>query len=119
LLEEINVRQYGVHASSRTPVGKAFKVGFYWPTMKKYATDLVQRCEACQFLAKQQHIPAQHLQTIPVTWLFTCLGSDMIGPVKKAQGGNTHVLVAISKFTKWIEYKPIATLTSAKAVEFI
>jgi hypothetical protein len=29
------------------------------------------------------------------------------------------VLVAIDKFTKWIEYKPITTLTSAKAVEFI
>jgi transposase InsO family protein len=43
----------------------------------------------------------------------------MIGPFKKAQGGYTHVLVAIDKFTKWIEYKPIASLTSAKAVDFI
>jgi hypothetical protein len=43
----------------------------------------------------------------------------MIGPFKKAQDGYTHILVAIHKFTKWIEYKPIATLTSAKAVEFI
>jgi hypothetical protein len=47
------------------------------------------------------------------------LGLDMIGPFKKAQGGYTHVLVAIDKFTKWIEFKPIASLTSAKAVEFI
>jgi transposase InsO family protein len=43
----------------------------------------------------------------------------MIGPFKKAQGGYTHILVAIDKFTKWIEYKPIASLTLAKAVEFI
>jgi transposase InsO family protein len=43
----------------------------------------------------------------------------MIGPFKKAQGGYTHILIAIDKFTKWIEYKPIASLTSAKAVEFI
>jgi hypothetical protein len=43
----------------------------------------------------------------------------MIGPLKKPQAGYTHVLVAIDKFTKWIEYKPIASLTSAKAVEFI
>jgi hypothetical protein len=34
----------------------------------------------------------------------------MIGPFKKAQGGYTHVLVAIDKFTKWIEFKPIASL---------
>jgi hypothetical protein len=40
----------------------------------------------------------------------------MIGPFKKAQGGHTHVLVAIDKFTKWIEYKPIASLTSAVGV---
>jgi transposase InsO family protein len=43
----------------------------------------------------------------------------MIGPFNKAQGGYTDVQVAIDKFTKWIEYKPIASLTSAKAVEFI
>jgi transposase InsO family protein len=43
----------------------------------------------------------------------------MIGPFKKAQGGYTHVLVAIDKFTKWVEYKLIASLTTAKAVEFI
>jgi hypothetical protein len=43
----------------------------------------------------------------------------MIGPFKKAQGGYTHILVAIDKFTKLIEFKPIASLTSAKAVEFI
>jgi hypothetical protein len=55
----------------------------------------------------------------PVTWSFACWGLDMIKPFKKAQGGYTHVLVAIDKFTKWIEYKSIASLTSAKAVEFI
>jgi hypothetical protein len=43
----------------------------------------------------------------------------MIKPFKKSQGGYTHVLVAIDKFTKWIEYKPVATLISAKVVEFI
>jgi hypothetical protein len=25
---------------------KAFRAGFYWPTVKKDTTDLVQRCEA-------------------------------------------------------------------------
>jgi hypothetical protein len=43
----------------------------------------------------------------------------MIGPFKKAQGNYDHVLVAIDKFTKWIEVKLIMTLTPAKAVEFI
>jgi hypothetical protein len=119
LLDEIHAGQCGVHDASRTLVGKAFRSGFYWPTMKGDTAELVQKCEVCQFLSKQQHLPAQQLQTIPVTWLFACRGLDMIGPFKKAQGGYTHILVAIDKFTKFIEYKPIASLTSAKAMEFI
>jgi transposase InsO family protein len=119
LLDEIHAGQCGIHAASGTLVGNVFRSGFYWPIAKGDAAELVQRCEACQFLSKQQHLPAQQLQTIPGTWPFVCWGLDMIGPFKKAQGGYTHVLVAIDKFTKWIEYKPIASLTSAKAVEFI
>jgi transposase InsO family protein len=34
-------------------------------------------------------------------------------------GGFTHVLVAIDKLTKWIEYKPIATLSTDQVVTFI
>jgi hypothetical protein len=41
LLEEIHVGQCGVHAASRTLVGKAFRASFYWLTAKKDATDLV------------------------------------------------------------------------------
>ena len=33
-------------------------------------------------------------------------------------GGYTHLFVAIDKFTKWIEAKPVATITAAKAKEF-
>jgi hypothetical protein len=100
LLDEIHAGQCGVHAASRTLVGKAFRSGFYWPTAKRDAAELVQKCEACQFLSKQHHLPVQQLQTIPVTWSFACWGLDMIRPFKKAQGGYTHILVAIDKFKK-------------------
>jgi hypothetical protein len=61
LLEEIHSGQCGMHAASRTLVGKVFRSGFYWPTTKSDAAELVQICEACQFLSKQQHLPAQQL----------------------------------------------------------
>jgi hypothetical protein len=44
---------------------------------------------------------------------------DLIGPFKKAKGGFTHIFVAVDKFTKWIKVKPTASITAAKAVEFI
>ena len=42
-----------------------------------------------------------------------------MGPLKEAQGGYTHIFVAIDKFTKWIEVKPVSSTSAAKAAEFI
>ena len=43
----------------------------------------------------------------------------MVGPFKTARGGLTHLLVAMDKFTKWIEAKPIKSLNGPTAVTFI
>jgi hypothetical protein len=44
---------------------------------------------------------------------------DLVGPLKKAKGGFTHIFIVVDKFTKWIKVKPAASITAAKAVEFI
>jgi len=36
-----------------------------------------------------------------------------------AVSGYSHIFVAIDKFTKWIEVKPVTATTAAKAAEFI
>ena len=41
----------------------------------------------------------------------------MIGPFKKAPDGFRWVYVAIDKFSKWIEYKPLVQSTVKKAAE--
>ena len=45
-------------------------------------------------------------------------GLDMVGPFKMAPGGFTHLLVAVDKFTKWIEAKPITNICSEQAIKF-
>ena len=55
---------------------------------------------------------------IPITWPFTVWGLDLVGPLKKAPGGFTHLLVTIDKFTKWIEARPISAIKSEQAVLF-
>jgi hypothetical protein len=47
LLIEIHGGECGNHASSRTLVGKAFRHGFYWPTILQDVIKLVKRCKAC------------------------------------------------------------------------
>ena len=46
------------------------------------------------------------------------LGLDMVGPLKKGLGGFTYLLVAVEKFTKWIEAKPITNIYSEEVVKF-
>jgi hypothetical protein len=46
-------------------------------------------------------------------------GIDVVGPFRTAPGGYKHILVAVDKFTKWIEVRPVAKVTSEEAVKFI
>ena len=55
---------------------------------------------------------------IPITWPFMVWGLDLVGPLRTAPGGFTHLLVTIDKFTKWIEARPISTIKSEQAVLF-
>jgi hypothetical protein len=118
-LQEIHGGECGNHAAFANLVGKAYRSGFYWPTALTDAQDLVQRCKGCQFFAKQQHVPAQVLRTIPSSWPFAVWGLDSVGPFKTAPGGYKHILVAVDKFTKWIEVHPVAMVTSKEDAKFI
>jgi IS30 family transposase len=51
-------------------------------------------------------------------WPFSVWGLDLVGPLKKAPRGYTHLLVTIDKFSKWIEACPITKIKSEQAVLF-
>jgi len=118
LLEDIHSGACGHHAVPQTLVRNAFRQGFYWPTAVADDTEIVRTCEGCQFYARQIHLPAQALQTIQITWLFAVWGLDLVGPLQKAPGGFTHLLVTIDKFSKWIEVRPITRIKAEQAVLF-
>jgi hypothetical protein len=67
LLAEIHSGTYGNHAASRTLVGKAFRVGFYWPYAVADVEKLVRHCANCQFFSKRVRMPAQEIQTTPAS----------------------------------------------------
>jgi transposase InsO family protein len=118
LLQEIHAGTCGHHAEPRTLVEKAFRQVFYWSTAVADSKDIVKRCEGCQFYARQTHLSVQALQTIPITWPFTVWNLDMVGPLRQAPGGFTHLLVAVDNFSKWIEARPIVNVHSEEAVSF-
>jgi transposase InsO family protein len=42
----------------------------------------------------------------------------MVGSLRQVPEGFTHLLVAVDKFSKWIEARPIANVSSDEAVSF-
>jgi hypothetical protein len=42
----------------------------------------------------------------------------MVGTLRQAPGGFTHLLVAVDKFSKWIEARPIVNIRSEEVVSF-
>jgi ribonuclease HI len=99
LLQEIHSGACGHHATPRALVGNAFRQGFYWPTAVADATRIVRTCQGRQFYARQTHLPAQALQTIPITWLFAVWGLDLVGPLQKAPGATRTCWSPSTNFT--------------------
>jgi hypothetical protein len=100
--------------------GQAFRIGFYWLTAIEDAKDIVQRFEACQRFASRPHVPAAELQAIPLSWPFAQWGLDMVAKLHKSwPGEHVYMLVAVDKFTKWVEAAPVTTQDSKAAINFI
>ena len=78
--------------------------------MLAVAEDLVKKCNDCQRFKAKSHQLASALKTIPITWPFAVWRLDMVGPFKTARCGMTHLLVAVDKFTKWIEARLVKKL---------
>lgn len=64
-------------------------------------------------------MPATTLKTIPLTWLLVVWGLDMVGKLPPSLGGHKFLLVAINKFIKWIEAKPVTNLEADTTVKFV
>ena len=56
---------------------------------------------------------AQELPMIPITWPFAVWGLDMVGPFKRSKDKKTHLLVAVDKFTKWVEAELVSKCDAA------
>jgi hypothetical protein len=91
---------------------------FYWSKAASDATELVQKCENCKKCARDQKQPSSLTQLIQPTWPLLRWGLDLLGPLPPAQGNLKYVVVAVEYFSKWIEVKPLTTITSVTVQKF-
>ncbi|KAI5328089.1 hypothetical protein L3X38_027485 [Prunus dulcis] len=119
VLREIHGGVCGDHSRSRSLAHKAFRQGYYQPTMHQDANTLVKRCDKCQRFGNIPNIPAEPLTLIVSPWPFTQYGLDLIGPMSQGKGQVKYVVVAVDYFTKWVEAEALATITAARMEDFI
>jgi hypothetical protein len=119
ILKDIHAGVCGHHTSSRAIAAKGFRAGFYWLIAIEDAKDIVRKCEACRRFTSRPHAPAGELQPIPLSWPFAQWGLNMVGKLHKSWlEGHVYMLVAVDKFTKWVEVAPVTTQDSIAAVNF-
>jgi hypothetical protein len=119
LLQEIHSGVYEAHSSWRSIVGKAFRHGFYWPTAKDDAMEIVTKCKECQFFQKQTMKHANPLRPIDLSGPFAVWGIDIVGILPRAPGDFMFLFIDIDTFTKWMEATPVVNITQEAAVKFL
>lgn len=103
----------GSHISTRSLAKKAIKQGVFWPTMIKDALEVCKTCEACQKNTNFVNTPSSMTQLITPTWPLQRWGIDLVGPLPAAQGNCRFTVVVVEYFTKSMEAKPLASISSA------
>ncbi|GJR16221.1 reverse transcriptase domain-containing protein [Tanacetum coccineum] len=115
----IKIKARRMHSGLRSMVAKAIRFGYYWPTMHKDARNIIRKCDDCQTHQPVPRNPQQNLTPITSPWPFYKWGIDISGLFPEAQGKVKFLIVAIDYFTKWIEAKPVATITRSQVKKFV
>jgi hypothetical protein len=118
LLHEIHSGMCSHHLGTRALLQKAFRQGFYWPSAVADADDIVRQCPECQRHAPYNKFASNEIQLIPAVWPFARWGIDIVGPLPTAPGNYTHAVVAVEYFSKWVEAKPLLSITLATIQKF-
>lgn len=107
-----------MHSGGRSLTTRVTRAGYYWPTLRKDCIDWSKRCDECQRYAKLSYSHPEELHNIISPWPFAIWGLEILGPFPMARGQINFFLVGVDYFTKWIEAKPLATITTQKVQSF-
>ncbi|XP_048425736.1 uncharacterized protein LOC103946071 [Pyrus x bretschneideri] len=119
VLREIHEGVYGDHTGSGSLAHKAFRQGYYWPTLYQDAIRISRSCDKCQRYVTIHHSSPEPLTPMISHWPFAQWGLDLIGPMPAGKGKVRYAIVAVDYFTKWAEVEPLATITEVKIEDFV
>ncbi|GJR46637.1 reverse transcriptase domain-containing protein [Tanacetum coccineum] len=118
VIREVHMGSCEMHDGLRQVVAKAMNLGYYWPSMHRDARELIRACDDCQARASVPKLPKADMISVTSAWPFMKLGMYIVGPLPEDPGRVKYLTVATDYFTKWMEAKPLATITGRQVVNF-
>jgi hypothetical protein len=98
---------------------KSRRHGFYCPTVKDDAMEIITKCKDCHFFQKQIMKHVNPFRSIDLSWPFAIWGIDIVGVLPRAPRGFRFLFVTIDIFTKWIEAMQLVNITQEAAAKFL
>ena len=95
----------GGHRSYKATL-KTLQQVAYWPSMARDTQLYVQGCLVCCQFQPSRPLNRAPLQGRGITFPWSHLQMDWIGPVPKSSRGNKYLLTVTCSFTKWVECLP-------------
>ncbi|KAJ8333567.1 hypothetical protein SKAU_G00415750 [Synaphobranchus kaupii] len=91
----------GIRATYRT-----LQQVVYWPSMIKDVMEYVKGCLVCCRFQPSRPLNRAPLQKRGISFPWSNLQTDWVGPVPKLSRGNMYLLTVTCAFTKWVECLP-------------
>ncbi|XP_052297124.1 uncharacterized protein LOC127902305 [Citrus sinensis] len=85
-MREIHEGICGNHYGAKSLAQKALRQGYYWPTMRDDAKNMVRSCDKCQRFVRVPHLPPEKLIVISSPWPFAIWGVDLTGLLPTGRG---------------------------------
>ncbi|XP_071698959.1 uncharacterized protein [Rutidosis leptorrhynchoides] len=118
IIDEVHKGSCGLHSGWRTVTEKIKRLGYYWPRMYADTAERIRVFQECQLHTPVSRAPHRPMIPIVSPWPFCKWAIDIVGPFPKGAGNAEYLVVAIDFFTKWVEAKPLRTITSNQVRDF-
>jgi len=106
------------HSGARTMTTRILRAGYFWAIMEADCHTFVKKCIPCQKHGNLIHQKQEQLHSILSPSPFAKWGMDILNPFTPRKGQVKFLIVVIDYFTKWIEAKPLVTITAQQVQNF-